>query len=397
MNEHPGKKLMECKISAAMVEPVGGHGGAHYYDFGLARGLLAVGCRVSLYTCDETADPVISGLGFYPLYRHIYGNGSLWLRALHFIGGTLAALKKAVASGEIIWHYQVFNVLMKDIVVITLAKLFRRKVVLTVHDVNSVNSLSGPATWKSKITGWVYQRADRIIVHNMVSQRELESLGVPSAKIRVIAHGNYLDSMREMGSPAEARRALGISESAKVVLFFGQIKDTKGLDLLIEALPEVAREVPEVVLLIAGRPLKTRFESYEALIDKLGVRARCRLHIGYVPDDEVAAYHAAADLVALPYRRIYQSGVLIMAMTYGRPVVVSDLPGMTEIITNGVNGYVFPQGSKDALARTLISALRDGKESQRVAARASEYIRKYHNWNSIGRETAELYDSVLAL
>jgi glycosyltransferase involved in cell wall biosynthesis len=377
-----------------MIEPVGGHGGAHYYDFGLARGLLAAGCRVSLYTCDETADPVISGLDFYPLYRHIYGHGSRWLRTLHFIGGTLAVLKKAVASGEILWHYQVFNVLKPELVVITLAKLFRRKIVLTVHD---VNSLSGPVTWKSKITGWVYQRADRIIVHNMVSRRELESLGVPSAKICVIAHGNYLDSMREMGSPTEARRALGIGELAKVVLFFGQIKDAKGLDLLIEALPEVAREVPEVVLIIAGRPLKTKFASYEALIDKLGVRARCRLHIGYVPDDEVAVYHAAADLVALPYRRIYQSGVLMMAMTYGRPVVVSDLPGMTEIVTNGVNGYVFAQGSKDALARTLISALRDAPESQRVAARASEYIRKYHNWNRIGRETAELFDTVLAL
>jgi glycosyltransferase involved in cell wall biosynthesis len=110
----------------------------------------------------------------------------------------------------------------------------------------------------------------------------------------------------------------------------------------------------------------------------------------------VANYYAAADIVALPYRRIYQSGVLMMAMTYGRPVVVPDLSGMTEIVTDGVNGYVFSQGSKDELAKTLIRGLPDESGSQLVAARASGYIREYYNWNRIVRETAELYEAVLA-
>lgn len=393
MKQNSNDNAMQQRTSAAMIEPVGGHAGAHYYDFGLARGLLAAGCRVSLYTCDETADPAIPGLGFFPFYRRIYGQENRWLRALHYIRGTLAALRKAAASGEMICHYQVFNDLIPETIVIALARLFLRKVVLTVHD---VSSLAGPVTRKRKMTGWIYRQADWIIVHNKVSLRELESLGVPSARMRVIAHGNYLDSMREMGPSAEARRILDIGESARVVLFFGQIRQEKGLDLLIESLPEVAREVPELVCLIAGRPWKTEFAGYESLIDELGVRARCRLHIGFVPDEEVATYYAAADVVALPYRRIYQSGVLMMAMTYGRPVVVSDLPGMTEVVTGGVNGYVFAQGSKDELARTLIRALRDGAERQRVAARASEYIQEHHDWSRIGRETAELFDAVIA-
>jgi glycosyltransferase involved in cell wall biosynthesis len=226
--------------------------------------------------------------------------------------------------------------------------------------------------------------------------RELESIGLPANVIRVIVHGHYLDSMREMPSAAVARRALGIDPNAKVILFFGQIKDVKGLDLLIEALPQVARDVPDVLLVIAGRPWKTDFAGYEHLIDSAGVRSRCHLQIGFIPDSDVATYYAAADVVALPYRRIYQSGVLMMAMTYGRAVVVSDLPGMTEIVTDGMNGYVFSLGSEGCLTKTLVRALRNDRERLEMGKRALQYVQKEHDWNRIGTMTVELYRAVLS-
>ena len=383
---------VEQDVSIAMIEPVGGHGGAHYYDFGLARGLLAAGCRVSLYTCDETADPKIAGLGFFPFYRGIYGRDSRFVRMIRFLRGSLSVFKSAVSRHERVCHYQVFNDLIPELVVITLAKLLRRKIVLTVHD---VSSLAGPITWKRQMTGWVYRSTHAVIAHNKVSLRELESIGVPSQMIRVIAHGHYLDSVRKMPPAAEARRALGIDPQAKVILFFGQIKDVKGLDLLIEALPAVSREVRDVVLLIAGRPWKSEFTRYASLIDAAGMRSQCILHINFIPDDAVANYYAAADVVALPYRRIYQSGVLMMAMTYGRAVVVSDLPGMTEIVTDGANGYVFSLGIKDSLARTLVRALQHNQERAEIGRRALEYIRREHNWNDIGDMTAQLFRKLL--
>jgi D-inositol-3-phosphate glycosyltransferase len=378
----------ELRLSIAMIEPVGGHGGAHYYDFGLARGLLAAGCRVSLYTCDETGDPRIPGLGFYPLYRGIYGSDSRFLRMIRFLRGSLSVFKNATAHHERICHYQVFNDLIPELVVITLAKLLRRKIVLTVHD---VSSLAGPVTWKRRMTGWVYRSTDGIIAHNRVSARELESIGVPPKMIRVIVHGHYLDSARKMPPVAEARHELGIEPRARVILFFGQIKDVKGLDLLIEALPVVSREVRDVVLLIAGRPWKSDFARYDSLIETMGVRSQCILHIRFVPDSDVATYYAAADVVALPYRRIYQSGVLMMAMTYGRAVVVSDLPGMTEIVTDGMNGYVFPLGLKDSLAQTLVRALRNDQERAEIGLRALEYIRLKHDWNDIAAMTVQFF------
>lgn len=377
----------------AVIEPVGGHSGMDYYDQCLCRGLLNAGLRVSLYTCDETIDPEIPGLTFHAFYRDIYSKQRRWRRALRYFHATLSSLRKAKASGAVVCHFHAFNDLCAELVLLATAKLFRRKIVLTVHD---VESFAGHVTGKKMLSTWTYGLADRIIVHNIVSFRELWDLGIPARKISVIPHGHFLQCVQDVPSQKSARRALGIAPSAKVILFFGQIKDTKGLDLLIEALPEVARDVPEVLLLIAGRPWKTDSFRYDALIDKLQLRAHCLLHIGFVPNDKVADYYAAADLVALPYSRIYQSGVLLMAMSYARPVVVSDLPGMTEVVSHGVNGYVFKRDTRGELAKVLIQALQDRPGRRQLAQSALDYIQTHHDWDQIGRSTAALYQDLLS-
>lgn len=384
---------MRRGIDVAVIEPVGGHGGMDYYDLGLCRGLLAAGCRVSLYTCDETAVPSTPGLRFYPVYKHIYGHGRYWARGCRYLAGTLAALARTVISGQHVCHFHFFHGVIPELALVLLAKLCRRRVIITVHD---VESLGNPPRVSRSTIGKVYDLADYLIVHNEVSRRELiERLGVCAAKISVIPHGHYLEAVRRMPDNAEAKRALGIPESKKVVLFFGHIKDVKGLDLLLEAVPEVALEIPEVAFLIAGRPWKSDFSRYETLIRELGIADRCVLHIRFIRDDEVPSYYAAADVVVLPYRRTYQSGVVLMAMSYRRPVVVSDLPGMTEIVTDEQNGYVFQKGSKNALSKRLIQALQNEHERDQVAGRALEYIQKNHNWEHIGKQTTELYHALV--
>jgi len=381
------------EISVAVVEPVGGHGGMNIYDAGLCRGLLLAGARVSLYTCDETVDPAIPGLLFCPVYRGIYGRGARWIRALRYLIGSLGMAWNAVRRGETIVHFHVFGGAATELCNILLAKLFGRTVVLTIHD---VESLARPAAMGRGIIRRVYGLAGRLIVHNQTSREELiERLGIDATKISVIPHGNYLEMTRHVPSPTEARRALGIEDTKKVILFFGQIKEVKGIDLLIEALPAIASEVPEALLVIAGRPWKTDFSRYATLIDTMGVRDRCLVHLEYVPDDQVPLYYAAADVVVLPYRRIYQSGVILLAMSYGKIVVASDLPGMREVLVDGENGYLFARESKDALAETLVRALQGHRERPKIEAQALEYVRRCHDWNDIGVKTVQLYRDLL--
>jgi glycosyltransferase involved in cell wall biosynthesis len=217
------------EISVAVVEPVGGHGGMNLYDAGLCRGLLSAGARVSLYTCDETADPGIPGLRFCTPYKKIYGRGSRWSRGLRYFVGTLAMAWSAVRRGETIVHFHVYEGAALELCNILLAKLFGRTVVLTVHD---VESLARPAAISRGIIRRVYGLAGQLIAHNQTSRWELiERLGIDGTKISVIPHGNYLEMTGHVPSPTEARRALGIEETKKVILFFGQIKEVKGIDL----------------------------------------------------------------------------------------------------------------------------------------------------------------------
>jgi glycosyltransferase involved in cell wall biosynthesis len=382
------------KVSVAVVEPVGGHGGMNVYDSGLCRGLLSAGTQVSLYTCDETVDPEIQGLHFCTPYKKIFGRGNRWIRALRYLIGTLSMAWSAVKSGETIIHFHVYEGAAPELYNILLAKLFGRSVVLTVHD---VESMAQPAAASHGRIRKIYRLADRFIVHNQISRRELiERLGVDGMKITVIPIGNYLEMTSNVPSSTEARRALGIGETKKVILFFGQIKEVKGLDLLIEALSKVAIEVPEALLVIAGRPWRTDFSRYAMLIDSMGVRDRCLVHLEYVPDDRVSQYYAAADVVVLPYRRIYQSGVILLAMGYGKAVIASDLPGMSEIIVDGNNGYLFSEGSKDALSKTLVSVLQSDREREEVGKRALKYVQQNHDWNQIGAKTNQLYQELLS-
>jgi len=363
------------------------------YDLGLCRGLLAAGCRVSLYTCDETIAPAVAGLNIFHTYLRIYGRAGRWVRAYRYLCGSVNALARAVTHGEKICHLHLFSGELEGAALVMLSKLCGRKVIITVHDVESFS----PVAISRTVIAWVYRRADRLVVHNQVCKRELiEKLGVSAARVEVVPSGNYMNEAREGLSCPQARRAIGIGETNRVILFFGQIKEVKGLDILIEAIPAVARQIPEVTLLIAGRPWRDDFSSYERIIDGLGIRSRCVLHIRYIPNEELGLYFAAADVVVLPYRRIYQSAVILMAMSYGRPVVVSDLPGMTEMVTDGQNGYVFAQGSKDALAEQLVQVLQNERGREAVAARAMEYIRQNNGWEQIGIQTAMLYRAVLS-
>lgn len=373
-----------------MIEPVGGHGGMNYYDFGLCRGLVDAGVTPTLYTCDET--DVTPGTPFpvAVVYRRIFGRDPAWRRGLRYLRGSLRALVGARIAGSRLAHFHVFQVGVLELFNVLLAKLLLLRVVITAHDVEAFRG-----EWSS-IKSWVYGLADRVIAHNRSSQRELvRVLSVPERKIHVIPHGNYLGHLGAMPPVASARAELNLPRDAQVLLFFGQIKEVKGLDLLLDALAVVNGVVPEAHLVIAGKMWGQDFATYQSQIDRLGLGSHCTAHIRYIADDEVAAYYAAADLVVLPYRKIYQSGVILMAMSYGKPVLAADLEGMKEVIEDGVTGFLFRAEDASDLAKRLQAVLADRACMERVAAMGLERMRTDYCWGGIGQLTADCYSAAL--
>jgi D-inositol-3-phosphate glycosyltransferase len=378
-------------VRAAVVEPVGGHGGMDYYDFGLCEGLSGAGVGTTLYTCDETFRRSEAFRMKIP-YRGIFGTDPAWLRGTRYLRGTFRALLDARLGGARISHFHFFHVGPLELFGVLLARSLGMRVVLTAHDVQPfVERLSVP--W---MAARAYGISDRVIAQSRTAEKELRAmLDVPVSSIDMIPHGSYLPFVGEVPTRERAKAQLGLPQGAKVLLFFGQIKAVKGLDLLIRAMPRVLREHPEAVLLVAGRAWKDDLGCYREQIDALHISESCVIHNRYIPDAEVADYYAAADLVVLPYRRIYQSGVLLMAMSHGRPVVASDLPGMAEVVSDGVTGYLFASGDAQALADRLARVLGAEEDLRRTAERALQYVEEHHDWGRIGALTAACYRSAL--
>lgn len=379
-------------MKVAQLEPVGGHGGMDYYDFGLCQGLSEAGVDVVLHTCDETTSPQGAGFSCRLDYRNIYGKAPAWKRGFCYLRGTVNAILSAYRDRRLICHFHFFHVGFLPLLDVLLARLSGRKVVITVHDVESF--VTKP--WSAYLGRWVYRRAHGLIVHNRYSKEALiQYADLNSDVVNVIPHGHYLHAITSLPEKSLSRSSLGLPTGSKVILFFGQIKEVKGLDLLLDAMPAVLANVPDAILLVAGRPWKCEFSGYKEQICRLGIETSCVTHIRFIPDEEVATYYAAADIVVLPYRCIYQSGVLLMAMSYRKPVLVSDLPGMLDIVQDVETGFVFNKNDSASLAAKLSSVLMDDEGLRRVSDKGYTFIVTHHDWNAIGRRTAALYEAVL--
>lgn len=373
----------------AIIEPVGGHSGMDYYDFGLCTGVTSSGWQAALYSCNKTVAPR-SNVNFklYTFYEDIYGADPAWRRGLRFLRGLFRSLVHAKRTKVDVVHFHFFFVTFLELFSVQMARLMGFRVVVTAHDVESFAAGLG----SHRLAKIAYNTAHQIIAHSDVGKRELQaSIAVPSHKLHHVPIGNYLHAVGEPITKTDARKLLELPANAQIVLFLGQIKEVKGLDILIRAFAEVQKAHPSAVLVVAGRVWKDDFEVYEELIKNTLRDDACILRIGFVPDELMSAYHHASNIVVLPYRKIYQSASLLMAMAYGVPVLASDIAGMKEIIEDNINGFLFESGSAADLASRLIELLNSEQQLQHVAFTAQEHMQTEYSWERIGRLTSEIY------
>lgn len=163
-----------------------------------------------------------------------------------------------------------------------------------------------------------------------------------------------------------AREKLGLD--GPVILFFGYIREYKGLADLIEALPRVVERKP-VTLLVVGEFYDKR-EPYDRRIEELSLENNIRIVDQYVPNEDVEIYFKASDLCVLPYRLATQSGIVQTAYGFGKPVVVTAVGGLPDVVTDGKTGYVVPPGDTGALADAVVRFFEEG-----AAGRMADNIR----------------------
>lgn len=279
-------------------------------------------------------------------------------------------------------------------------KFLGKRIVFTAHNVDA-GARDGKQSWANRFSlRALYRLVDHIIVHTHRMKAQLaQDFGVAPDKVSVIPHG-VMSAVPDSGlDREEARRRLSLSNSSRVILFFGLITPYKGVDLLVEAMGKIAAADPEAVLLIAGKikECPEYWQKVVAAMDRLGLRDRIVTHLRHIPDEEVEIYLKAADVLVLPYRSIFQSGVLFLAYRFGLPVVATDVGSFREELDAAGAGFVCRVDDPDDMAATLRRYFDSPLYLNLVVTRGRirEYAERHYSWATIGAATAEVYSRVL--
>lgn len=219
------------------------------------------------------------------------------------------------------------------------------------------------------LTRMTLNNGSHFILHAAEEAKELKKIK-PDADYVVTPHPTYNAFRLEGMSREQARQKLHIEPEERMLLFFGYVREYKGLQYLLRAIPKIRREDEKVKLWIVGEFGSDR-EDYRQMIRKLGIEDRVEVRDSYMPDREVEPYFAAADLVALPYTSATQSGIVQIAYGFTRPVVVTNVGGLPDVVEDGETGYIVKPKDPEALAEAVVRFFRENQ-----AQRMQENIEK---------------------
>ena len=276
-----------------------------------------------------------------------------------------------------------------------------KRVVLTAHNVNTRRRDAEDSAMNRFTLGIQYRLANHILVHTERMKREVVSVfRVPAERVTTVTYG-VNNAVPNTGlTSAEARQALGLRDTEKVILFFGRIRPYKGLEYLIDAFGRLPRVAQDYRLIIAGQADKA--DPYRAVVvDKTREderNGRVLLNLEFIPDGDVEKYFKAADVLVLPYRDIYQSGILFLALRFGLPVLASDVGSLKDELLEGRNGFVFKPGDSADLADAIESYFQSDLYAhldQRRTEIRNDAARR-HSWESAARTTMDVYARLLA-
>lgn len=357
----------------AVVDYVGLKGGNHYYSICLLSALYRLGIE-TFFLSNLEKNEFTSGIYNKKVYPFDLSKN---------IKGLWALLKGTLVSGfflrknrcrHVIFHS--FESSLISIVCTSILKLFGLKIIAIIHDIKSFEKEEF-----SYLRSFQFNKLfDHLVVHNQFSYQSLEE-HIPKKnikKVQIIKHGGHLDVIRKF-SKAESRKALKLPDNETIALFFGQIKEVKGLDILIKAFPKQ----DNLKLYIAGKPWKDDFSKYQYLIDERGLNNHVYLRIEYVNENERDLLYSACDIIILPYKEIYQSGVLLMSMSFQLPVIASDLEANKEIVVHKKNGILFESESVESLNKAINHVIDDKPLMENISRNALETIKHEYSWDTI--------------
>jgi glycosyltransferase involved in cell wall biosynthesis len=376
------------------------------YVLGLVPSLTSLGVTVDVIGSDDLELPELlsnSKVNFLNLrgdQRSDAALASKIVRVIRYYWRLLAYATTTKAKVfHVLWNNK-FELLDRTLLMLYY-KLMGRRLALTAHNVN-VRKRDGKDSWLNR---WSlrtqYQLSDHIFVHTEKMKRELvEDFRILEEKISVIPFGINNTAPKTDLTSRDAKRLLGIADTDKTVLCFGQIAPYKGLEYLVSAFARIVKEDGDHRLIIAGKPKwnEAYWKRIEQLMVEHGIRHRVIQRIQHVPDEETELYFKAADVLILSYTRVFQSGVIFLGYSFGLPAIVTDVGSLKEEIIEGRTGFVCkPKDSSDLahkIDQYFKSELFLNLESRRAEIKA--YANERYSWDKVAAITKAVYSKLLS-
>jgi len=374
------------------LDPIGHVLGAH--DHALCSQLARMGYDVTLGTNDVDAGPAAPTVyRRRVVYDGIVGDGWRLAKLGNYLRCQRRLLRELRGQGyDAVLQYYVIEPHLDGAF---LRALRRRGLpsVLCVHDVLPLHRDSDfLGAWRR-----AYAAAGRLAVFSAFARdRLVRDLGFEAASIEVGSLGIERLGPGEAVGREAARRRLGIPLDERMVMSFGQIKRSKGVEFLLRAFAELAPDFPAARLWIVGRPLHLDVGPLESEIRRLGLQQRVELRAKSVEPADVALWFEAADLVVLPYVRLYQSDVLLRAVAHGRPVVATSVGNTPELIRSGETGWLVPPRDPAALAGAMRQALSAPDEAASRGLRAREELQGRSSWPALAERLGAAVSAAMA-
>lgn len=255
---------------------------------------------------------------------------------------------------HILWHTRKLLYFDRTLLLLYI-KLCGKQIAFTAHNVNAARR-DGTDSLLNRLTlQFQYAFMDQIFVHTDRMKAELISdFHVRESKITIIPYPVNQVIPDSTLTPSQARERLGIAATDKVLLFFGRLCPYKGVETLITAFQTLCQRDPAYKLLIAGSPSEEDLAYVDTIrqsLDQMNERVIAALR--FIPDEQVELYFKSADVLVLPYKDIFQSGILFLAYTFGLPVIASDVGSFRTSVIEGETGYIFTPGDPADLTRIL--------------------------------------------
>jgi glycosyltransferase involved in cell wall biosynthesis len=229
---------------------------------------------------------------------------------------------------------------------------------------------------------------DRIIVHTQIERILLIKAGFDAKKIEVIPSGTF-DLFARI--PRHDTERLRRKEERNTILFFGNIVWSKALDVLIEAIPMMVEEAPDIKLIIAGDGVIPS-ESWR-IINKY--RSNFEIHNYFIPNQKVGEFFSRASIVVIPNRRQEDhSASLTVAYSFGKPVVTTNVGEFPKLVRDSGCGLVIPPENPEALAEAVVRLLKDDALREKMKGNALRKAEEL-SWNNIAKIYMKVYEAVL--